>query len=383
MADAERRVVDMGLQRIRSLFGDRGRARTPLATVVTGYLAALTSVAIMTLVSMAGAAIFEAAVFAMVFPLTVSLVTARFGVGPAVVTAIGGAAAFDYVFVSPALAFAVPNLKDGLTLVVMLVVAALASVLAEQSRRRAEGVRRQAEVERLRNALLASLSHDLRSPIAALIAAGAALSGDCLEPRERTMFLQIISDEAGRLGRLVATLLDLTRLESRALRAKRTPEAIEEVIGSALCRLARPLEGHTVVTHVPEAIPLSILDPVLIEQVIINLVENVLHHAASPIEIAARQEGRNILVEVADRGPGVRPGDEDRVFQKFYRGRAEDAASAGESERRGLGLTICRAIVTAHGGRIWLENRAGGGTVVRFTLPALPASRLHSVGAAA
>jgi K+-sensing histidine kinase KdpD len=351
--------------------------------VAIGYLAGLVSVVVVTLVSSAGAAIFGAAAFAMLFPLTVSLVTVLFGVGPAVVTAIAGAAAFDYVFVPPAAAFAVPNLKDGLMLVVMLAVATLASVLAEHSRRHGEAVRRQAEVERLRNALLATLSHDLRSPLASLIAAGAALSNDRLAPDQRSLFVQIVADEAGRLNRLVATVLDLTRLESTALRAKRTPEAIEEVIGSALCRLERSLEGRTVRAHVPEGVPLSAFDPVLVEQVLINLVENVLHHAgpASPIEIAARQEGSDILVEVADRGPGVPAGVEERVFEKCYRVGAETAASA--THRRGLGLTICRAILTAHGGRIWLENRPGGGAVVRFTLPILRASGMSSTNAAA
>jgi K+-sensing histidine kinase KdpD len=367
----------MGVELVRRLFHYDTGVRTRSASAATGYLAGLTSVVAMTLLSLPGAAICEPVAFAIILPLIVSLVTARFGVGPAVVTTIGGAAAFDYVFVPPALAFGVPNAKDGdgLTLVVMLAVAALASVLAEHSRRHAEGVRRRAEVERLRSVLLTTLSHDLRSPLATLIAAAAALSGQGLEPGQRSMFVRTIADEAGRLNRLVATLLDLTRLDSTTLRARRIPEAIEEVIGSALCRLERSLEGRTVRTHVPEEIPLAAFEPLLVEQVLINLVENVLHHAdaTSPIEIAARQEGQDILVEVADRGPGVPVGDEERVFEKFYRVVRATAAD-GATHRRGLGLTICRAILTAHGGRIWLENRPGGGAVVRFTLPALPAS---------
>jgi two-component system sensor histidine kinase KdpD len=121
---------------------------------------------------------------------------------------------------------------------------------------------------------------------------------------------------------------------------------------------------------VPEAIPLVPFDPVLIEQVIINLVENIVHHAgvASPVEIAARLGDEEIVVEVADSGPGVAFGDEERVFEKLYRARTSQDGGVG------LGLTICQAIVTAHDGRIWLENRPDGGAVVRFTLPAGPAS---------
>jgi two-component system, OmpR family, sensor histidine kinase KdpD len=138
------------------------------------------------------------------------------------------------------------------------------------------------------------------------------------------------------------------------------------VIGSALYRLEKELGSRSVRTHVPEEVPLTTFDPILIEQVMINLVENAIRHtpANSPIYISAWVHEDDIIVEVADRGPGVPIGDEERVFEKFYRVGGLRQGDGG----MGLGLTLCRAIVAAHDGRIWLDNRPGG-AVVRFTLP--------------
>jgi K+-sensing histidine kinase KdpD len=348
----------------------RGRLRFVGIARLRGYIAGLAAVALCGVVSVAGAPILQAAAFIMVFPLGVLVVTVRHGIGPAVFTAAGGVLLFDYIFVPPAWAFAFPGVKDGLTLVVMILVAAVASILAERLRRQAEKARRHAEVEGLRNALLSALSHDLRTPLTALVGASAALCEDRLEVGQRRAFSHMVAEEARRLNRLVTNLLELTRLESGGVRAKQVPQTIDEVIGSALCRLERQLEGRCVRTDVPEHIPMAAFDPVLIEQVIINLVENAMRHAgpSSPIEIASRFEVDRILVEVADHGPGVRSGDEEKVFDKLYRGPNAVRGDGGV----GLGLTICRAIVTAHDGRIWLENRKGGGAVVRFTLPAHP-----------
>jgi two-component system sensor histidine kinase KdpD len=149
---------------------------------------------------------------------------------------------------------------------------------------------------------------------------------------------------------------------------KRVPQAIDETIGAALCRLERKLAGRPVQTSVPEEIPLAFFDPVLIEQVLINLLENANKYtpAGTPIEVFAQYEGDEIVVAVADRGPGVGAGEEKRVFERLYRGARGDKGDGGI----GLGLTICQAIVTAHEGRIWLENREDGGAIVRFSLPA-------------
>jgi two-component system sensor histidine kinase KdpD len=319
------------------------------------------------MVSLVGATALQNAAFLLVFPVGVLYAAARFGLGPSIVTAFSGAVVFDFVFVPPAWAFAVPGFKDGLTLAVMAAVAAVASILAEQMRKQARRASRRADIEQRRNALLSSLSHDLRTPLTTLVGASAALCEDRLEPAQRTQFSRMVADESVRLNRLVHALLELTRLESARAESPRSLESVEEVIGSALSRLDRRLEGRNVSTYVADGVPLVACDPLLIEQVVINLVENVLRHAgpASPIELTAKLDGREILVEVADRGPGVREGEEERLFEKLYRGQGTAPGDGGF----GLGLSICRAILIAHEGRIWLSNRPGGGAAVRFTLP--------------
>jgi two-component system sensor histidine kinase KdpD len=141
------------------------------------------------------------------------------------------------------------------------------------------------------------------------------------------------------------------------------------------------LAGRSVATHVPGELTLAALDDVLIEQVLINLLENVVKYTPSgtPVEISARQEPEQIVLTVADRGPGLAHGEEERMFEKFYRGAA---AAADGRAGAGLGLAICKAIVVAHGGRIWAENRPGGGAQVSFSLPlsgAPPALAAESV----
>jgi two-component system sensor histidine kinase KdpD len=158
----------------------------------------------------------------------------------------------------------------------------------------------------------------------------------------------------------------MTRLEAGALDVRRSWHSMEEIVGAALNRITSLAGGRAIRVDVPVDLPLIAIDDVLIEQVIFNLVENALKHApsAGPIEVIARHVPDGIEVAVADRGPGLVPGSEEQVFEKFYRG--EPTPLAGGV---GLGLPICRGIVEAHGGRIRAENRPGGGAVFTFRLP--------------
>ena len=258
-----------------------------------GYVAALTIVTLCTIFALAGAKLVQTTAFVMVFPVGVLVCAARFGLGPAIFAAVAGVLSFDFVFVPPALAFAVPGPKDGLILVCMVAMATLVSYLVEQLRRQALSARRQTEVERVRNALLSALSHDLRTPLTVLVGASSALCEERLDELQRREFSRMVADEARRLNRLVANLLELTRLESGRVHVKQTAQAIDEVIGSALCRLERQLEGRSVRTLVDDDVPLAFFDPVLLELVAINLVENAIHHAGplSPIEITVHRDG--------------------------------------------------------------------------------------------
>lgn len=239
------------------------------------------------------------------------------------------------------------------------------------------------EKERMRSSLLSSVSHDLRTPLAAITGAASSLltENPPLDAGVRRELTQGIYDEANRLNTLVRNLLDITRLESGAVQVNKAWQPIEEVIGAALNRCEPQLVGREVTVDLPPDLPLVPLDEVLIEQVLINLLENAIKYspARSPISLSAVVTEPGVVVEVADRGPGIVPGDETRIFEKFYRAQS---GSGGV----GLGLAICRAIAEAHGGRIEVENRSEGGAAFRFLLPivgeppALPTDVLLDIG---
>jgi two-component system sensor histidine kinase KdpD len=223
----------------------------------------------------------------------------------------------------------------------------------------------QIETERLRNSLLSSVSHDLRTPLAAITgAASGLLQRESLDPRGREL-AQIAYEEAERLNRLLSNLLEMTRLESGSVKVEKEWQPLEEVVGTTLLRLEKLVGDYRLTTHLPDDLPLVPIDAVLIEQVLVNLLENAVKYtpAESPIDLSAWVEDQEVIVEVADRGPGLPVGDVERIFDKFYRVRPTTASGVG------LGLAICRAVIEAHGGRIWAGNRAGGGAVFRFTLP--------------
>jgi two-component system sensor histidine kinase KdpD len=216
--------------------------------------------------------------------------------------------------------------------------------------------------------MLSSLSHDLRTPLAGIEAAANRLldEGIARDDQRRGEMARTILDDSRRMSRMVANLLDMVRLETGALEVQRELQPLEEVIGVALIRLGDRLGGRDVITRLPPDLPPVPIDGLLIEQVFINLIENAVEHApgATPIEISARADRQAVTVDVADQGPGLPEGKEGLVFEKFYRTR-DQAPGAGA----GLGLTISRGIVAAHGGRIWADNRPGGGAFFRFTLP--------------
>jgi two-component system sensor histidine kinase KdpD len=236
-----------------------------------------------------------------------------------------------------------------------------------------EAQRREVEIEaeRLRSALLSSVSHDLRTPLAAITGAASSLleQGAPLSEASRRDLLQTIYEEADRLGLHVANLLEMTRLQAGQLTVRKELQPLEETIGSACRRLERQLKGRQVNITLPPGLPLVPADAVLLEHVFFNLIENATKYtpAGSPLEISAHVQGPAVVVEVSDHGPGLGEGEEERIFDKFYRGQAR-----GSSGGAGLGLAICKGVVEAHGGRIWAQNRPDGGAVFRFTLPLGP-----------
>lgn len=240
----------------------------------------------------------------------------------------------------------------------------------------AQNAQIQIETERLRSSLLSAVSHDLRTPLASIVGAADTLQkeGTHLSEPTRGDLLDSISHEANRLHRLVSNLLEMTRLQSGEVHVKKELQPLEEVVGAVLARFEPELGTRKVTTNLPPDLPLVPIDATLMEQVFINLVENALKYSppAGSLHIAALRGESALLVEVSDRGIGVPIGQENEIFNPFFRaahaegGHADKGKSSGGA---GLGLAICRAIIEAHGGRIWAENRPRGGAVFRFTLP--------------
>jgi two-component system, OmpR family, sensor histidine kinase KdpD len=325
-----------------------------------GYLVSVGVVAIATAIAWAALGQTQLADAVMVYLLGTVLVSLRFGYGPSVLAAVLSVGCFNFFFIPPYYTLAVADLRHVVTFVVMLTVALVITSL----QKRALSAQRKIEAEQLRNALLSSVSHDLRTPLAVVTGAASTLLEADLGEEDRKELTGSILSEADRLNRLVQNLLDMTRVESGKLEVKKQWLPLEEVVGSALVRAERLIGARDVTTNLPREMTLVPIDSILIEQVLLNLIDNAVKHTppGGPIHIEARMRETAVEIEVADRGPGLSDEDAPKVFDKFHRGGAKHAGA-------GLGLTICRGIVIAHGGEIWVTRREGGGASFHFTLP--------------
>ena len=297
-----------------------GRAR------VAGYVAALGLVAAATSIGALARGHLSEPDLVLLYLLAVVIAAARFGRGPSLVAATVSVLAFDFFFIPPYLTFLVHEKRYVLTFAIMLVVSLVTS-----------GLSLRVTTEERRSSLLSALSHDLRTPLAAITGAATTLRDEsaAIDDAQRREMLDTICEEADRLERLVRNLLDMTRLESGALAVKRQWLPLEEIVGSALTRLESQLEGRPVRTDLPADLPLLSVDAVLLEQVFVNLLENAAKYTppGSPVEIVARAGDGAIAIEVADRGPGIQSGDESRLFEKFFRGRQRDRPARAWASR--------------------------------------------------
>ncbi|HMH88348.1 MAG TPA: two-component system sensor histidine kinase KdpD [Steroidobacteraceae bacterium] len=231
----------------------------------------------------------------------------------------------------------------------------------------AQGALVSMESERLRNSLLAALSHDLRTPLTVLVglAESLCLTKPDLSTAQRET-AEAITEEAHRMSALVSNLLDMARIESGGVKLNLEWQPLEEVVGTALEATRSILKQHHVEIRLPRDLPLVRFDALLIERVLVNLLENAAKYtpAGSTVTVSAEVLADQLSISVSDNGPGLPPGREDAVFEKFARGHRESATPGV-----GLGLAICRAIIDSHGGKIMGFNRPGGGATVNFTLP--------------
>ena len=312
------------------------------------------------------------------------------------VVAVVAACALNLGFLQPFGTFKVNSVDDGIAFVVFgLVAFTVATLVALEGQRRRAAVQRAAEVESLwraneamqteqarlsaakqaleaadmqRRALLRSVSHDLRTPLAAIRAVVSDLRDDVVYDDEaRQELLELVVDEAERLDRLVHNLLSMSRIEAGMLEPRRQAMPIDELLANRVNRLTRLLRDVTVTVDADPGLPLVNADYTMIEQVVTNLLENATRHSppGAEIVVAARARGDLIEVSVTDRGPGVQVCDVERLFRPFERG--------PESRSSGLGLAICRAFIEAHGGTIGVEQANGvpvpTGARFNFTLP--------------
>ncbi len=252
----------------------------------------------------------------------------------------------------------------------------LAALAVDRARLAEEANRAQVlgETEKLQTALLNSIPHALRTPLVSIQGVLASLLEEAaggehagvLDRAARLDMLENAREETARLNRLVENLLDMTRLESGTLKLRQEPGDLQDVIGSALAHLDEPFKNRPVNVSLPERLPLIPMDFVLIEQVLVNLLDNAAKYSSpnAPIEISVNCLDGEARIHIADRGSGLPPEELDRVFDKFHR-----VSRPGQVKGLGFGLSICKGIVEAHGGRIWAENRPAGGLVITVALP--------------
>lgn len=233
-----------------------------------------------------------------------------------------------------------------------------------------------ARSDELKSALLSAVSHDLRTPLAAIKASATSMLQEDIAwtPEDRRDLLQTIDEEADRLARIVSNLLDLSRIEAGVLRPDRDWNEVAEVVSDAVVRTHSLTQGREVTVDIADDLPLVRLDYVEISQVLVNLIENAVKYSPSgqPIDIVVRHYAEEIEVSIADRGGGIPAGQEREIFSPFSRlGNGSGASGTG------IGLAICKGIIEAHGGRIRVSRRADGGSVFRFTLPVEPDSAIN------
>jgi len=305
---------------------------------------------------------------AMVYLLGIVLVAVRYDRGPSITAAVTSVLAFDFLFVPPVFTWRFGDKQYLITGFVLLVIGIVISTFATRARVASQAALN-AQEERLRNSLLASISHDLRTPLALIAGSASSLRDEKskLSEIEQRQLIETMYDEAQHMSAMVSDLLDMTRLLGGHVVLDRQWYPIEELIGAAIERCRSQLAEHRVHTRLDPELPMLRVDGVLIEKLLVNLLENAAKYTpvGTRITVAAQRVRDRVDISVEDEGSGIPPGIEERVFEKFFRANPE-----GSVPGSGLGLSICRAIAEMHGGRIDAANRPGRGAVFVLTLTA-------------
>lgn len=249
--------------------------------------------------------------------------------------------------------------------------AAQAALAVEQARSEEAWAKARAleATDRLRRALLNSVSHDLRTPLASILASASSLldPGVPLDEQERKQFLRTIEEEANRLARLVANLLDMSRIEAGAVDPRLAEVWLPDVVNAAVQRTRQMPSEQIIAVNVPETLPSVLVDPVRLEQVLSNVLDNARRYAGNGlVRVDGCRADSGVELRVVDHGPGIPEVERERIFSHFYRLESPARRAGGT----GLGLAICRGLLEAMGGRIWVEIAPGGGAAFVLLLPA-------------
>ena len=366
-------------------------ALRPGIGVVAPFLWSVAAVALATIAGLAMTAVVPLPNVSMVLLLAVLFTAARFGLGPALLASGLSFLAYNFFFIGPLHTFNVTEPHEWLALFVLLAVAVLTSTIAGRARDQARTalerarlaeevntVRAAAEAERVRNTLLASISHDFRTPLASILGAASSLIeyGARLPEATRCDLLAQVKDEAEHLDGMVRNLLAITRLEAGGLEINRDWVDIRELVDRAVATAKRRGATQTFEIAVGPELPFAPADPILLDQVLANLIGNATRYAGPTAAVAldARAEGGAVVLGVTDNGPGIAQEVLPHVFEKFVRA---PRASGDAGEGSGLGLSIAKGIIDAHRGSITVASPVGNGrgTRIEIRLPLEEAPR--------
>lgn len=297
----------------------------------------------------------------------ISLLTEGYSYG--ILSAVAGTFAVNYAFTFPFFAFDFITPVNLISAGIMGTVAILTGMLTTKIKRH-EATKAEGERERMRANLLRAVSHDLRTPLTTIYSASSTLraKGSSLTPQQQDDMLRSIQEDSEWLTRMVENLLSITRIDSGKIKIEKTPTILDELIDSVMTKFLSRYPGQAVTLDLPEEIVVIPMDPLLIEQVLINLLENAVLHARGMTKLTLHvfTLGRQAIFEVADDGCGLREDRMERIFSGC--GEGSDRPTDGSKRSVGIGLSVCATIVRAHGGDISAENRKGGGALFRFTL---------------
>lgn len=297
----------------------------------------------------------------------ISLITQGYFYG--IAAAVSSMVAVNFAFTYPYFAFDFMNPGNAASAVVMLAVAIITSLLVTKVKRH-ELIKAEGERERMRANLLRAVSHDLRTPLTTIYSASSMLRDNraALTQAQQDAMLQSIQEDSEWLVRMVENLLSVTRIDNETMKIVKIPTILDELIDSAIAKFTARHPGTSVTLELPEEIVVIPMDTILIEQVILNLLENAVYHAQGMTVLSLRvfTLGNQAIFEIADDGCGI----EESRLKHLFTGCYEVQQDTGSEKRRyaGIGLSVCAAIIKAHGGAITAENRRSGGALFRFTL---------------